>query len=136
MSVDRRNRLAGIKCAAVRLRPGAAFEPGAKHMFRNKPVEVGFDEAWQRSRGSGVASPRQVSEGGSGMANAGKKHFGKGTQGRGTGSGAMTELPREMVGENEVLSNRDKKLHSEERGQDGNSIKTEQEQDHSANRRP
>lgn len=70
------------------------------------------------------------------MANASKKHFGKGTQGKGDGGGAMTELDKEMVGENEVLSNRDKKQHSDERGLDGNAVKTEQAQDHSANRRP
>jgi hypothetical protein len=48
----------------------------------------------------------------------------------------MTELDKEAVGENEVLSNRDKKQHSKERGQDGNAIKTEQGQDHAADRRP
>lgn len=70
------------------------------------------------------------------MAQADKKHFGTGTQGKGSGSGAMTELDKDAVGENQILSNRDKKQHSDERGQDGNAIKTEQEQDHSANRRP
>ncbi len=70
------------------------------------------------------------------MANGDSKHFGKGTQGKGSGTGAMTELDKDAVGENEVLSNRDKKQHSKERGQDGNAIKTEQLQDHSANRRP
>lgn len=69
------------------------------------------------------------------MAHADKKHFGKGTQGKGTGGGAMTELDKETIGEHDILSNRDKKQHSEERGQDGNAIKTDQEQDHSANRR-
>lgn len=70
------------------------------------------------------------------MARGDRKHFGKGSQGKGTGSGAMSELDKDAVGENEVLSNRDKKQHSKERGQDGNAIKTEQGQDHSANRRP
>ncbi|GGA77895.1 hypothetical protein GCM10011385_35040 [Nitratireductor aestuarii] len=70
------------------------------------------------------------------MANADKKHIGKGSQGKGSGSGAMTELDKDTVGENEVLSNRDKKQHSQERGQDGNAIKSEQGQDHAANRRP
>ncbi|MEJ1117366.1 hypothetical protein V9K92_02660 [Phyllobacterium sp. CCNWLW109] len=69
------------------------------------------------------------------MAHSNKKHFGKGTQGKGAGAGAMTEIDGDTVGDNEVLSNRDKKQHSKERGQDGNAIKTEQ-QDHSANRRP
>lgn len=70
------------------------------------------------------------------MANGDKKHFGKGSQGKGSGSGAMTELDDNTVGDNEVLSNRDKKRHTKERGQDGNAIKTEQRQDHSANRLP
>ncbi|MGZ2384658.1 hypothetical protein [Rhizobium leguminosarum] len=70
------------------------------------------------------------------MAHSDKKHFNKGTQGKGAGAGAMTDLDEDTVGENEVLSNRDKKQHSNERGQDGNAVKTEQQQDHSANRRP
>lgn len=70
------------------------------------------------------------------MAHGDKKHFGKGTHGKGSGVGAMTELEADTVGENEILSNRDKKQHSKQRGQDGNAIKTEQRQDHSANRRP
>lgn len=70
------------------------------------------------------------------MAHGDKKHFGKGSQGKGSGSGAMAELDKEAIEENQVLSNRDKKQHSKERGQDGNAIKTEQRQDHSANRRP
>lgn len=41
-----------------------------------------------------------------------------------------------MVGENEVLSNRDKKQHTEQRGLDGNRIKSDQYQDHAANRLP
>jgi len=70
------------------------------------------------------------------MAQADKKHFGKGTKGKPSGSGAMTDLEDGVLGENEALSNRDKKLHSRERGQDGAAIKTDQEQDHSANRIP
>lgn len=70
------------------------------------------------------------------MTQGDKKHFGKGTQGKGSGAGAMTELDKDALGENQVLSNRDKKQHSKERGQDGNAIKTEQRQDHSANHRP
>lgn len=68
------------------------------------------------------------------MAHSDKKHFGK--EGKGAGAGAMTEIDGDTVGGNEVLSNRDKKQHSKERGQDGNAVKTEQQQDHSANRRP
>ncbi|MGZ2385356.1 hypothetical protein [Rhizobium brockwellii] len=70
------------------------------------------------------------------MAHSDKKHFGKGTQAKGAGAGAMTDLDEDTGGENEVLSNRDKKQHSKERGQDGNAIKTAQQQDYSANRRP
>jgi hypothetical protein len=70
------------------------------------------------------------------MAQGDKKHFGKGTQGKGSGAGAMTQLDKDAVGESQILSNRDKKQHSRERGQDGGAIKTEQEQDHSANRLP
>jgi hypothetical protein len=66
------------------------------------------------------------------MAQADKKHFGKGTQGKGSGAGAMPEADGTTVGDNQVLSNRDKKQHSKERGQDGNAIKTEQQQDHAA----
>lgn len=70
------------------------------------------------------------------MAHADRKHFGKGTQGKGTGAGAMTELDKGSIEENRILSNRDKKQHSKERGQDGTAIKIDQEQDHAANRRP
>jgi hypothetical protein len=70
------------------------------------------------------------------MAHGDKKHFGKGSQGKGSGAGAMSEVGTDTIGENEVLSNRDKKQHSKDRGQDGNAIKTAQEQDHSANRLP
>ncbi len=37
------------------------------------------------------------------MAHADKEHFGKGTSGKGSGSGAMIDLERDMLGENEVL---------------------------------
>jgi hypothetical protein len=62
-----------------------------------------------------------------------KKHFGRGSQGKGDGSGAMTEIPREKLGENMVLSNRDKKQHSKQRGLDGKQIQSEQLQDHAGN---
>jgi hypothetical protein len=68
------------------------------------------------------------------ISNADKKHFGKGTQGKGDGSGAMTEVRKDMIGENMVLSNRDKAQHSRERGLDGKAVKTEQYQDHAAGR--
>jgi hypothetical protein len=68
------------------------------------------------------------------MAHASKNHFGEGSQGKKDGSGAMTHMDLSKIGENDVLSNRDKKLHGSGRGLDGNAIKSEQYQDHSANR--
>lgn len=69
------------------------------------------------------------------MANASKHHMGPGSHGKGSGSGAMTELPEGVLPENMVLSNRDKSLHSAERGLDSRTVQTEQYHDHSANRR-
>jgi hypothetical protein len=69
------------------------------------------------------------------MANASKKHMGAGTQGKGDGTGALTELPEGRLEENMVLSNRDKSRHSEERGLDSRAVQTEQFHDHAANRR-
>lgn len=68
------------------------------------------------------------------MAKASKKHIGVGSQGKGDGSGALTEIPKERIPENAVLSNRDKAQHSGERGLDSKRIQTEQLQDHPANR--
>jgi len=68
------------------------------------------------------------------MAHASKKHLGPGSRGKHDGSGAETEVPIEKIGENMVLSNRDKALHSKERGQDRKGIQTDQFQDHAANR--
>lgn len=64
------------------------------------------------------------------------KHFGGSARdkGKGDGSGGMTELRDDMLGENEVLSNRDKAEHSRARGQDSKWVETEQRQDHTANR--
>lgn len=70
------------------------------------------------------------------MANANKKHFGAGSQGKGDGSGAMTVMDDEKLPDNMVLSNRDKAQHSQERGLDSKAVQTEQFQDHAANRRP
>ena len=64
----------------------------------------------------------------------GKNTMGRGAQGKGTGTGAMTTMPDDMVGENMILSNRDKAQNSDERGLDSKQIQTEQHQDHSANR--
>jgi hypothetical protein len=68
------------------------------------------------------------------MAKADKHHMGPGSQGKGDGSGAMTDLPEGILGENEVLSNRDKSQHDQTRGLDGKAVQTEQYQDHAANR--
>ncbi|OHV78091.1 hypothetical protein [Ensifer sp. LCM 4579] len=70
------------------------------------------------------------------MAHASKKNIGKPDKGKGSGSGAQTELQQDTLGENEVLANRDKKQHSDSRGLDGNAVKSDQYQDHAANRRP
>jgi hypothetical protein len=55
-------------------------------------------------------------------------------QAKGAGSGGMTGLQDEVIGENAVLSNRDKAEESGDRGQDGKWVKTEQLQDHAANK--
>ncbi|CAO3436089.1 hypothetical protein [Azospirillum doebereinerae] len=68
------------------------------------------------------------------MANASKKHIGPAAHGKGTGVGATTDVPEGMIGENAVLSNRDKSRHSDERGLDGKAVQTEQLRDHAANR--
>lgn len=68
------------------------------------------------------------------MANASKNHMGEGSQGKKSGTGAMTHMNLDKIGENDILSNRDKAQHSRERGLDGKAIKSEQYQDHAANR--
>ena len=50
------------------------------------------------------------------MAQASKKKMGVRSQGKSDGSGAMTVLAEGTLPENMVLSNRDKALHSGERG--------------------
>lgn len=69
------------------------------------------------------------------MAKASKTHMGPAASGKGSGSGAMTDdsILEGKLEENMVLSNRDKSLHSEQRGLDGKAVQTEQFQDHSAN---
>ena len=69
------------------------------------------------------------------MANASKHHIGPGSQGKNSGTGAMTELPEGVLEENMVLSNRDKSRHSDERGLDSKMVQTEQYHDHAGNRR-
>ena len=68
------------------------------------------------------------------MAKASKHHAGPGAHGKGSGAGGMTELPEGVLGDNMVLSNRDKSRHSDERGLDSHTVQTEQYQDHAANR--
>jgi len=67
---------------------------------------------------------------------AGGEHPGPGTRirGKGAGAGAMTELQGNLVGENDVLSNRDKVQESGDRGHDSKWIQTEQLEDHAANK--
>jgi len=69
------------------------------------------------------------------MAKADKHSMGPGTQGKGDGTGAMTELPEGILPENRVLSNRDKSRHSDERGLDSRHVQTEQYHDHVGARR-
>lgn len=68
------------------------------------------------------------------MSRAGRRHMGAGSQGKGDASGARTILDKDMVGENDILSNRDKSQHRGNRGLDGKGTQTDQRQDHSANR--
>ena len=70
------------------------------------------------------------------MAHASSKHFGPGSQGKGDGTGAMTDLNPEDIPENIVLSNRDKAQHSDERGLDSKAVLTNQLVDRAANRTP
>jgi hypothetical protein len=70
------------------------------------------------------------------MANASKKHMGIGAQGKKAGVGANTVMPKDKVGENMILSNRDKSRHSDERGLDSKQVQTEQYHDHAANHLP
>ena len=55
-------------------------------------------------------------------------------KGKGAGTGAMTDLQGHLVGDNAVLSNRDKSEHSRARGQDGKWVQTEQLEDHIDNK--
>ncbi len=67
------------------------------------------------------------------MANASKKHFGAGSQGKHAGTGAMVDVPKEMIGENQVLSNRDKKQHTDQRGNDSKGVQIDEMQDTATN---
>ena len=67
------------------------------------------------------------------MANASSKNMGPGAQGKNSGTGAMTDIDKEVLPENMVLSNRDKAQHSRERGLDSKTIQNEQFHDTQAN---
>jgi hypothetical protein len=70
------------------------------------------------------------------MAHADKKHFGPGAKGKSSGGGAMSEIDKDKIEENMILSNRDKSRHPERRGLDSKQVQTEQLQDHAGNRLP
>lgn len=67
------------------------------------------------------------------MANASRKHMGQGSQGKGDGSGAMTDVQKQMIEDDMPLSNRDKAAHSEQRGLDSRGVMNDQLQDHEHN---
>jgi hypothetical protein len=67
------------------------------------------------------------------MANASSKNMGSGNQGKGSGTGAMTDIDKDILPENMVLSNRDKAQHSRERGLDSKTIQNEQFHDNETN---
>ncbi|WP_347138240.1 hypothetical protein [Paracoccus sp. SSK6] len=70
------------------------------------------------------------------MANASSKKFGAGQQdqGKGDGTGGMSPDVPDQLPDNEILSNRDKSRHSDQRGLDSRHVETEQLHDHVANR--
>jgi hypothetical protein len=67
-------------------------------------------------------------------AHGGGKHLGPGAKGKGAGTGAMTDVQNDLIGDNMVLSNRDKAEHSRDRGRDGKWTQTEQLKDHAVNK--
>jgi hypothetical protein len=68
------------------------------------------------------------------MSRGSKKQTGAGAHGKGAGVGGNTDITKDKIGENMVLSNRDKSLHSDQRGMDSKQIQNEQLQDHASNR--
>jgi len=60
--------------------------------------------------------------------------MGVGAQGKGSGSGARTITDKDRLGDNMVLSNRDKARHARTRGLDSKQVQTEQKHDHTSNR--
>ena len=89
----------------------------------------GIDKAEVRNSRRGP--PQKGREPGPHLANG--KHLSK-DQAKGAGSGGMTDLQDELIGENMALSNRDKAEQSGDRGQDGKWVQTEQLKDHTANK--
>ena len=67
------------------------------------------------------------------MAKASSKHIGAAAHGKGSGAGAMTDIDKNILPDNMVLSNRDKAQHSRERGLDSKTVQTEQFHDHESN---
>jgi hypothetical protein len=63
------------------------------------------------------------------MANANHRKLGEGVHHKRSGAGAMTEVPGNKIGDNEVLSNRDKSRRPDSQGLDGREIQNEQLQD-------
>ena len=76
------------------------------------------------------ASSRTLGEGAKGKS----KDSGKGTGAKGDGTGAMSSTSRAMVGDNVILSNRDKAQESRTRGADSRFIMNDQRQDQAHNR--
>jgi hypothetical protein len=68
------------------------------------------------------------------MSKGSKKQVGAGTHGKGAGTGALSDVPKDKIGDNMILSNRDKSQHTDQRGMDSKHIQSEQLQDHAANR--
>ncbi len=60
--------------------------------------------------------------------------MGRGSHGKGAGTGALTDAPTNEIENNKVLSSRDKAQHTRERGQDSKWVETEELKDHAANR--
>lgn len=70
------------------------------------------------------------------MAHADRKHHGPAHQGKGDGTGAMSETDPEQIPANATLSNRDRAQHPEGRGLDSGRIASDQRQDSAKARIP